>query len=250
MTCEKCNHEIGPEEPRCRNCGAQNPYALQHMQNMEQYEAAYGDTRNEVISSAQKTRKLTKRAAILIVLIVACIIARVIIYFCYIDHDESKAVRRDAVKNAVSYASEAEDYLKRGEYMEFVSFLQAHELLYSQPKRFDHLRSVSYVAQEYYDCIRSMEEIILRSDDPDYFDGLDGNIRNFSRDIDAFYDVLDAQTSSEKNEEYLACMEDMQSDLEAAMKTYFSMDDAELKEFISATEAQKAVNLEKVLRHE
>ena len=35
MICEKCKHEIGPEELKCPYCGADNPFALQHVQNME-----------------------------------------------------------------------------------------------------------------------------------------------------------------------------------------------------------------------
>ena len=45
-------------------------------------------------------------------------------------------------------------------------------------------------------------------------------------------------------------MEDMELELEAAMKTYFSMDDAALADFLSLSETKKALALVEVLRHD
>ena len=42
----------------------------------------------------------------------------------------------------------------------------------------------------------------------------------------------------------------MKAEMDAAIKTYFGMDDEKLEAFISASEVQKAVMLEEVLRHE
>jgi uncharacterized membrane protein YvbJ len=96
MRCEKCGHEIGPEELRCPYCGAENSYAVQHQKNMKQFKRDYKKTRNEVISSAQNTRGLATRAAILIVLILGCIIMTVVTSLNYTDPDPNEASRRDA----------------------------------------------------------------------------------------------------------------------------------------------------------
>ena len=219
-------------------------------QTMEQFDAAYTDTKRRVIGSALKTGGLAKRAAILIVLIIASVIMSVISSANYADPDPEAAVRRDAERNAATYAAEAEGYLERGEYTEYVSFLYAHELMNFPPSEFDHLKGVTYVASEYYECIRYMEEIVLRSDDPDYFDGLDTDIGIFVRAVDEFYQVYEVWRESEKYADYFACMDEMKAELEAAMRVYFAMDEDELQAFLAASEAQKAVRLEEVLRHE
>ena len=250
MRCKKCLHEIGPEELRCPYCGAENSYAVQHQKNMKRFKKDYKKTRNEVIRSAQSTRGLATRAAILIVLIIGCIIMTIVTSLNYVDPDPREANRRDAERHVDEYVSEAEEFLKRGEYTEFVSFMYAHDLNNIARDKTDHLVSVSYVAQEYYECIQLMEEIILRSTDPDYFDGLDTDIRNFCMYVDGFYEVLEVQRNRKKSKEYHAYMDDMDAELRAAMRTYFSMDDQALEEFLSKTEAQKAVTLEGILRHE
>ncbi len=221
-----------------------------HSDNMRQYDTAYTDTRRRVIGSALKTGGLAKRAAILVVLIIAAIIMSVISSMNYADPDPDAEVRRDSERNAAAYAQEAEAYLQRGEYTEYMSYLYAHELQNFPPSEFDHLKSVTYVASEYYDCIKYMEVIILRSDDPDYFDGLDTDIGIFVRGIDEFYEVYEVQRESKPGRDYIACMDEMKTELEAAMRTYFDMDEDELREFLSASEAQKGVILEEVLRHE
>ena len=250
MICEKCKYEFGPEELRCPRCGTVNPFAVQHEQNMQQFEQSFAATEKEVSRFAKAVEGLGRKAAILVVLLAGIIVSLVISSMNYADPDEEKAVRRDAEKNAAAYAEEADGYLERGEYTEFVSFLYAHELMNFPPKEFDRFRSVQNVAREYYECIILMEEMILRSDDPEYFDGLDTDIRNFCMYLDGFHEVLEAQKSSEKNGEYLAYIQDMDTELEAAMRTYFSMDDKELREFWDMSRAQKAVKLSEVLRHE
>jgi len=54
----------------------------------------------------------------------------------------------------------------------------------------------------------------------------------------------------DSSEAYHECVEDMKAEMDAAIKTYFGMDDEKLEAFISASEVQKAVMLEEVLRHE
>ena len=92
--------------------------------------------------------------------------------------------------------------------------------------------------------------MILRSDNPDYWDGLDTDIRNFCMYLEDYYEVLEAQKSSEKSEEYLAYILDIDTELQAAMRTYFAMDEDELQEFQTLSQAQKAVKIREVLRHE
>ena len=42
----------------------------------------------------------------------------------------------------------------------------------------------------------------------------------------------------------------MDEELKAAMRTYFAMNADELKEFLDMSQAQKAVRIQEVLRHE
>ena len=250
MICEKCNRQIGHEDLTCPYCGTKNPFAQTHAENMKEFEASYQKTEHEVVEAAKKTSEWAKRAAILGALIIGIIIMSIISSINYADPDEEAKVRRESEKNIVALSEEADAYLEQGEYMEFVTFLYAHELMNFPPEEFERFRSVSYVAQDYYDCIETMESMILRSTDSEYFDRLDTDISIFSRDLEGFYQVDEAQKERETDPKYLAYIDDMKAELEAAMKTYFAMDDAALEEFLALSEAQKGVKVEEVLRHE
>ncbi|MCR5767025.1 MAG: hypothetical protein K6G45_00840 [Lachnospiraceae bacterium] len=250
MICERCGHEIGPEQLKCPYCDADNPFAVQHEKNMRGFKNKYEATEREVRGFTKSVEGLGKKAAILIVLLIGSIIMIVIASLNGVEHDEDEVVRRDAVKHAVSYAEEADGFLERGEYIEYVSFLYAHELMNFPPEEFERFRCVQNVAREYYECIILMENIIFRSDDPDYFDSLDTDIRNFCMYADSFYEVFEAQKSSEKNEVYMGYIMDIETELRAAMRTYFSMDEGELSEFFELSSAKKALKLQEVLRHE
>ena len=223
---------------------------LEHKQNMHRFEKKYSDTEKEVSVFAQAVEGLGKKAAILVILVIGIIVTSIMSSVNYSDPDEDKEIRRDSIKNAAAYAEEADGLLKRGEYVEFVSFLYAHELMNFPPEEFDRFRSVRYVAKEYYECIELMEEMILRSDDPEYFDGLDTDISNFCMYVDGFYEVLEAQKNSEKDEINLGYMMDMDTELRAAMRTYFAMDDSGVQDFLNMSRAKKAVKIREVLRHE
>ena len=122
------------------------------------------------------------------------------------------------------------------------------ELMNFPPEEFERFRSVQYVAKEYYECITILEEIILRSDDPDYFDSLDSDIGIFCMYLDSFKETFEAQKSSEKNDKYLGYILDMDTELKAAMRRYFSMDEGELNELLDMSRAQKAVKIQEVLK--
>lgn len=248
MVCKKCKHEIGPEELKCPYCGAENPFAKRHAKNMRKFNADFTQTERKVTNAAEKTGGLAKRAAILVLVIVACFVLVIIDSFAYANFGNDNSQKTS--KNGKASVAEAEALLEQGEYIEFVEYLNVNSMMSSSSKETEHLKHVKYVAGEYYDCIREMESMILRSTDPDYFDSLDGDISNFCMDLEAFYDVIEAQRDGEDNEEYKAYIEDMDNELKAAMKTYFSMDDAAVEEFLSLSRNQKGVKIEEVLRHE
>ncbi len=253
MICPKCNSSIGPEELKCPYCGADNPFAATHDENMRKYDKSYRKTKRDVITSAEKTGSLARRAIVLAALIILSIIMLLIASYNYSDKREYKnleAIKKESYRNADALAEEAEGYLKRGEYMDYYKFLQVHEISNFLPDKMEHMKKVTYVAENYSQCMSDIENMVLRSTDPDYWDNLDNHIFSFSMYIDTFYEVYEAQSEYEENELYRSCMDDMKLEIEIAMKTYFDMDDDELEEFLSMSEAQKGVKLTEVLRNE
>ena len=235
MVCENCKHEIGPEQLYCPACGAKNAFAGKHQENMEQFAREYASTEKEVAGFGKAVEGLGKKAAVLVVLLIAIVVCNVIASMNYADPDEDAAVRRDTEKHIEEYLQQTEELLQQRDYIGFVSFRYAHELQNFPPEEFERFRRVGYVAEDYYECVTGMEEMILRSDDPDYFDGLDSDIEIFCMYVDGFYEVYDVQ---------------LEAELLAMLRTYLNMDEDEVQAFLGLSKAQKAVKVREVLRHE
>lgn len=251
MVCEKCKHEIGPDYLKCPNCGADNPFALKHAQNIKQFDKEFVKTENEVAGSAKKIAGLGKKAAILVILLIAIIVMRLIAVSNYDGSNTEEAAKKDAKKNAARYTKEMDDMLANGEYMELANYCHGHEIMNSWADEYNRFRCIRYTVNDYYNCIKIMEEMILRSRDKEYFDGLEYDVSNFCTYLERFENgTLVNMKEQEKDEVYLSYIIDMENEFNAAMRTYFSMDENELNQFLSLSQAKKAVKLEEILRNE
>lgn len=246
MKCKKCGGNIGIDEIRCPYCGEENPFAMQHEQNMEQYKERFDETGEEVVDSAKETERMAKKGGIIVVLIVVIIIMTIVASFNYVDIDDRDDIKKEAKMDPDDHIAEIDAFLEKGEYMECVSYMYANDIMSAGADEYHDLRGVKYVASDYYECMKLMEKMIYRSDDEDYFDNLDTYIRSFSMHINSFYETYEVWIDSKGSEKYRAYMEDMEYELKAAMSVYFKMNDEELNEFLSLSEANKAVRLEEV----
>lgn len=250
MICKHCGREIGVEDLKCPHCGADNPFAQQHEQNMQQYGKRFDKTGRNVMDAAKGVGKLGVKAGVIVLLILGIIVTSLVYSYNYADHDDSDARKEKAAGNTEQNIAGIEELLDNGEYVECVSFMYAQGVMNSGADAYDDLRGVRYVAKNFYECIQLMEQMNLRSADEDFYDYLDSYIRNFCMYLNEFYETYDVWKDSTGGEKYQPYMVDMEQELRTAMRVYFSMDDAELEEFLSLSEAKKAVRLEEVFGHE
>lgn len=249
MKCKNCGKKIGIEEKRCPYCNAVNELAMQHEQNMQAYDKKFQNTKGEVLDSAKKMEGLGVRAIILAILVIGIVILTVLSSKNYEDPDTEKIKAADAVKNAQEYATIMDDYLAKGEYVDFEAFVYSHEISFWDPP-YDKFNSVNYCAHDYYECVRHLESVILRSTDPDYFDSTETNVNHFCTYVNEFQTTYEARREIEKNETYRAYMDDMQENLKALIRAYLKMSDGEVEEFMKLSDAKMAVRMEEVLGNE
>jgi hypothetical protein len=252
IKCGSCGAEFPAAQVRCPYCGTADKAAAEN-----EYKGRVDDARRELednkkaLGEAKRLEGLGLRAAILAVLIIGILIMLVITSVNFSDTDNDESKRRDAVKNYAEYSRIMDDYLSEGDYMEYVSFLYSHEIASIGPGTdYSKYTCVNFTALDYYECIEFMEEIIFRSTDGEYYDKLDSNIKLLCMSVNDFYATWENMRKQEKDEKYLSCINDMETELRAALKTYFDMDDDQLEEFLSLSEAQKGIRLEEVLKHE
>lgn len=249
MKCTNCGKKIGIEDRVCPYCQTENKLATRHEKNMARYDRKFKKTQGEVEGSTKRMEGLGIRAIILAVLMIGILVTSVVSAGNYADPDTEKIKEADAKKHSAEYAAQLDRYLERGDYLEFAAFVYSHEVSFWE-KDYEKFRSVNYCASYYYECIRHMESVILRSTDPDYWDSTDLNISHFCSYLHEFQETFAVQREREKKESYVDCMYDMDENLRALLRTYLKMNDEEVDSFLELSEAKMAVRMEEVLKGE
>lgn len=249
MKCTNCGRKIGVEDKVCPYCNSENKLAVQHAANMAQYDQRFKKTQGEVESSAKRMEGLGTRAVILAVLLIGILITSIVSGLNYADPDTDAIKEADAKKHGAEYAAEMDRYLEQGEYQDYVAFVHSHGVSFWDDA-YQKFRSVDYCAGYYYECVRHMESVIFRSTDPDYWDSTDLNISHFCSYLCEFRDTYAVQKEREKNSVYLDCMDDMNQNVRAMLRSYLGMDDGEVDGFMDLSEAKMAVRMEEIIKHE
>ena len=249
MKCSKCGRNIGVEVKICPYCNSVNTLAAKHDENIRQYDKKIENTRAEVLESSKKTKGLWIRAILLAVLIAGIMIMEHQTDRNYHGPDMDAIKERDALEHTAEYTEAMDRYLKEGDYVELAAFIYSHEIPFGDDDYHEYI-SVNYCVSDYYECIRHMEAIVLRSRDEDYYDSLESEISSSCRYLQAFMKTYEAQREREKNSEYLACIEDMYQDIRAMLRTYMDMSDEETDEFLELSETGMAVRMEEVFGSE
>lgn len=248
MKCPNCGKTIGIEETKCPACGYTNPLAEKHNENIKKYDQRFKDTQESVLQSAQKTEGIGIRGGIFAILVAVIIILAFVwgIVSAAGEGETSEDRKRDALKNKTEYNAQMREYLEAGDYITFVSFIKHHNIPFDSEPYTDYTR-LNYVAEEYYSCVGDWERILLRSDDPDYWDSSGLDISHFCTDIGSFMEVYEYNAGIEKKEEFAAYMEDMNADMRAMLRRYLQMTDDEVDEFLGYSQARKAVAMEEII---
>ncbi len=250
MKCEKCGRQIGIEDLKCPHCGADNPFAGMHDQNMKQYKKRYGKTAGEVLDSAKDTGRLGKKAAVIVVLILAIIVMMAVASYNYADHDNSEALKKEANKNPGENIEIIDALLEDGDYMECRSFIYSKSIMSYDADEYDALHGFAYVLDSYGECIEEFEELICCLGGEDHGGYFDSYNTYFCRDLDSFYEVYETWVDSDRCAKYRDYMVDMEYELKVAVMVYLGMNEEEFNDFMTLSEAQKSVKIEEVLDHE
>jgi len=248
MKCHNCGKTIGIEELNCPDCGYANPLAKKHNENVRKYDQRFRKTQDKVLKSAQKTEGVGIRGGIFAILVAVIIVLAVIwgVISASGEGETDEDRKRDSLKNKTEYSAQMKSYLEEGDYISFESFIKHHNIPFgSEP--YMAYRKLDFVADRYYTCVQLWEKILLRSDDPDFWDSSELDISHLCMYTDSFLEVYKCNVEAEKNEEFVTYIEDMNSDFRAMFRKYLKMTDQEVDEFFDYSQAKKAVTIEGIL---
>ena len=248
MKCPKCGKTIGIEVLKCPACGNTNPLAKKHKENIQKYDRRFRETQESVLKSAQKTEGVGIRGGIFAILVAVIVILALVcgVISAAGEGETSDDRKRDSLKHKTEYYAQMREYLEEGDYITFVSFAKYHRIPFNYEPYKDY-NNIQYVAEKYFNCVKYWEKILLRSDDPDYWDSSELDISILCTNLESFVKSYAYNAEKEKNRDFAAYLEDMNADIRAMVKRYLKMTDDEADTFLGYSEARMAVTVEEII---
>lgn len=236
MTCKYCGGELSPEDVRCPHCNRKNTFAAVHRAGMKHYQAAYGETKEQV--QRKTTAFQTRTLWILLAAVVCGGFILWMLWGAFRDDRQQASVNAGNRKNYDEIVAQMEAYLTAGDYSGLTQYSQEKKLL-DDKGVFKAYYPVLYAARFY----ASVERDIETDSSMDYLEIL-------CSDLDSFYDATYLNDYEEiegaVNEENQTVLETMKADMSALLQEKLGISPETTANFDELTGAGR----EQILREE
>ena len=245
MTCKYCGGELSPEDVRCPHCNRKNTFAAVHRASMKHYQAAYGETKEQVQrkTSAFQTRTLW-------ILMAALLCGGFLFWMLWgalRDDRQQAAVNAGNRKNYDEIVAQIEEYLTAGDYSGLTRYSREKELL-DDKGVFKGYYPILYAARFYASVERDIE-----TDREHYQEETDSSmdyLEILCSDLDSFYDATYLNGYEEiegaVNGENQTILETMKADMSALLQEKLGISTETTANFDELTGAGR----EQILREE
>ena len=108
MKCQSCNAPLSIEDEKCPYCGAPNPEAIKHRQEMRMFSGEFQKTRSSVLKVSSEHAGKSMRIVILCVMTVLLILSFLFVGFSW---DIASAMTKwQAAANSEKYCTLLDEY--------------------------------------------------------------------------------------------------------------------------------------------
>lgn len=218
MKCPSCGSNLQIDNAFCPYCGAKNPVAQKHREDMKRYADDYKKTKEEVIGNTRKFNKTTLRVTA-IALTVAAIVG-VIALTMFKDRLGMQMYRKHRNMNAPKYFEQVEQLIAEEDYLRLDALVTAKGIAYGNNKRMDEYTGVFRVTDHYAEVFTQLMYMLTDSSINDSkIDVLSTEINSFYR---SFKNYSDYGKDNETVQKYL---KDIKQDMSLLLKTYLKLSD-------------------------
>lgn len=218
MKCPSCGSNLQIDNAFCPYCGAKNPVAQKHREDMKRYAEDYKKTKEEVIGNTRKFNKTTLRVTA-IALTVAAIVG-VIALTMFKDRLGMQMYRKHRNMNAPQYFEQVEQLVEKEDYLRLDALVTAKGIAYGNNKRMDEYTGVFRVTDHYAEVFTQLMYMLTDSSISDSeIDVLSTEINSFYR---SFKNYSDYGKDNETVQKYLS---DIKQDMSLLLKTYLKLSD-------------------------
>ena len=241
MKCENCGANLRIEDAFCPYCGAPNPDAIHHRQDMQEYQQKFQRTQRDVYRSAKKFSLINIRIIIVLVLVVLLLVTVMLNSSHY---EISRWIRHTrTAAQSEEHRAKLTELEAEGKYQAFYEYYSSNDMYY-----FDEVKDFSivyYVSSCYASAIDSLERLIAR-DQVSYIN-VEGEIQSLCDSVGYLYGRTVRGTYDGEEEwspQHTAAIEDMKAEINLMLITYCNLKEEDLEVFEAAKSSRKQIMIE------
>ena len=244
MKCQYCGGDISLEDRICPHCGRLQENAVRHDEEMKRYEAAFEDTRNEVLArSSQSARGIGVRLLVILVLLGGAIYL--------FAHSSSWSVRsarreREANANVALFTERIEQYLEERDYEGLNSFSDYYMLTYND--NYKKYYTILWACDRYANVCESLMAFVYLDPQKKAAGELDYRAKQLPEYISLYFEATNPEDYSwntridkELTEEVIAAMDE---DLAGLLTAHLGIPAEQARTMRELSEGRRTVLIE------
>lgn len=244
MKCKSCGSNLTIDDEICSFCGAANPFAAKHRQQMRHFTREFNKTKSDVLTKSKHQSKFFVKITLIAVLVALNLIVWFAIGNFY--DIESFFNARKINANYSAHKAIMDEYEENRQYMALAAYYDRNDLYDSS--RFDEYRQVVNACNQYNSIYRNLIEIVMDTD-YDYMTKED-KVERISEDLEYLYKYAQKQTYSDE-EQYAPvhqeCLNDLVNDTEDLLQAYFEISEEDIAQFALLSKARRQIIMEEGL---
>lgn len=244
MKCNSCGSNLTIDDEVCSFCGAANPFAAKHRQQMRHFTREFNKTKSDVLNTSKHQSKLFVKITLIAVLVAVNMIVWFAIGNFY--SVESFFNARKINAHYTEHKAILDEYEKNRQYLALAAYYDRNDLYDSD--KFDEYRQVVNTCNYYSSIYRNLIEVVMGTE-YDYMTKED-KVERISEDLEYMY-KYSKPTEYSDEEQYAPvhqeCMNDLISDTEALLQAYFEIPEEDIAQFESLSKAKRQIIMEEGL---
>ncbi|MBR6308347.1 MAG: zinc ribbon domain-containing protein [Lachnospiraceae bacterium] len=235
MKCQSCGANLQIDNAFCPYCGAANPVAKKHREDMKRYANDYKKTKEEVVGNTRKFNKRTFRITAIAVTIAA--IAGVILFSAVAESAGRQMYRDHRRQNAEKYFEEVISLIEDCDYIKLDTLARAKGVKSTNDKSMREYYSAENLATEYSyvfsDIMRNLTDESLSQSE----------LTTVGSEVYRFYKYYNAGPETE-NETVVRFFENCKRDMGLLLTTYVGISEDDAGNLENMSEGQIQVLIE------
>ncbi|MCR4778691.1 MAG: zinc ribbon domain-containing protein [Lachnospiraceae bacterium] len=240
MKCKKCGANLDIDHAFCPYCGAKNPVAKKHREDMKRFAKDYADTRKEVIDN---TKKFNNKTFLITVISITFVLVAILVLLNVFGEKVKYNIERNRhIKNSAKYVGQVEELIEKEDYLGLADLKKKYGLRgYDTPleKYNDTMRA----CEIYSDIFRYTLEALYDKEPSSIADS--GSISEYTKMLYRLNDNINEEDSYSKEK-----ISKVIKELNLMFKTFLGLSDETIEGLKDLTDAQRAMVIEEALNSE